>query len=112
MRGRPGGPALHPEPTPRGPRRHRPCGSGPVPRGDGSRPSVVPPGAPPSYTPAVPVCEICHNEYQPVTAFCPNCGAPLTALAARLREAGRRPLNAPRDETVVLPDLEGAETET
>jgi predicted amidophosphoribosyltransferase len=60
----------------------------------------------------VPVCEICHSEYQRVAAFCPNCGGPLTALAARLREAERRPFVAPRDETVVLPDLEDAETET
>lgn len=59
----------------------------------------------------MPVCEVCHTEYQRVAAFCPNCGAALTALAARLREARSRPFTAPRDDTVVLPDLEDAETE-
>jgi len=59
----------------------------------------------------MPVCEVCRGEYQRVAAFCPNCGAPLTALAARMREAQRRPLPDPRDPAVVLPDLEDVETE-
>jgi predicted amidophosphoribosyltransferase len=57
------------------------------------------------------VCEVCHNEYHQVATFCPNCGAPLTALAARIREAQHRPLPDPRDPAIVLPDLEDAETE-
>jgi predicted amidophosphoribosyltransferase len=60
----------------------------------------------------MPVCEVCHNEYQRVGRFCPNCGAPLTALAARLREAQRRPVAPAPSDTVVLPDLEDAEAES
>jgi len=58
----------------------------------------------------MPVCEVCRNEYQRVASFCPSCGAPLTALADRLREAERRPF-ATREEAVILPELEDAETE-
>jgi predicted amidophosphoribosyltransferase len=68
------------------------------------------PGTLTPYTPMMPICEVCRGEYQRVAAFCPNCGAPLTALAARMREAQHRPITRP-DEAVVLPDLEGAETE-
>jgi predicted amidophosphoribosyltransferase len=59
----------------------------------------------------MPVCEICRNEYQRVASLCPNCGAPLTALAARMREAQRRPLPSLSDEAVILPELEDSETE-
>jgi predicted amidophosphoribosyltransferase len=59
----------------------------------------------------MPVCEVCRGEYQRVAVFCPNCGAPLSALAARLREARRRPAGTPPTEPIVLPDLEDAETE-
>ena len=59
----------------------------------------------------MPLCEVCRNEYQRVAAFCPNCGAPLTALAARMREAQRNPSAAARAAAVVLPDLEDAEAE-
>ena len=57
----------------------------------------------------MPVCEVCRNEYQLVARFCPNCGAPLSALAARLRE-GRVPA-APAEDIVEIPDVEDAETE-
>jgi len=59
----------------------------------------------------MPRCEICRDEYRGGTAFCPSCGAPLTALAARMRDSRRRPSSRPSDESVVLPDLEDAETE-
>jgi predicted amidophosphoribosyltransferase len=39
--------------------------------------------------PPVQVCDACREEYQQVAAFCPNCGAPLSVLAARLRDASR-----------------------
>ena len=59
----------------------------------------------------MPRCEICRTEYQGGTAFCPSCGAPLTALAARMRDSRRQPSGRPSDEPVVLPELEDAETE-
>jgi predicted amidophosphoribosyltransferase len=39
--------------------------------------------------PRVPICDVCRDEYQHVAAFCPNCGAPLSSLAARLRDVSR-----------------------
>ena len=69
------------------------------------------PGTRAHYSPPMPVCEVCHNQSNGVSAFCPTCGAPLTALAARLREARRRPVTDTRSDTVVLPDLEDAEAE-
>jgi len=35
------------------------------------------------------ICDVCREEYQQVAAFCPNCGAPLSVLAGRLRDASR-----------------------
>jgi predicted amidophosphoribosyltransferase len=37
--------------------------------------------------PPVQICDVCREEYQQVAAFCPNCDAPLSFLAARLRDA-------------------------
>jgi predicted amidophosphoribosyltransferase len=37
--------------------------------------------------PRVQICDVCREEYQQVAAFCPNCDAPLSFLAARLRDA-------------------------
>ena len=37
--------------------------------------------------PRVQTCDVCREEYQQVAAFCPNCDAPLSFLAARLRDA-------------------------
>jgi len=48
----------------------------------------------------MPTCEVCKVECKRVAAFCPNCGAPLSTLAARLREADARPA------VVVLPEAE------
>lgn len=39
------------------------------------------------YPPRVQICDVCREEYQQVAAFCPNCDAPLSFLAARLRDA-------------------------
>jgi predicted amidophosphoribosyltransferase len=45
-------------------------------------------GAPERATlPRVQICDVCREEYQQVAAFCPNCDAPLSFLAARLRDA-------------------------
>jgi len=64
-----------------------------------------------AYTPAMPVCDMCREEYQQVASFCPRCGTPLTSLAARLREAGtRRPTARNAEAIVKLPDLEDVET--
>ena len=71
------------------------------------------PGRVAAYTRRVPVCQVCQNEFQKVAAFCPNCGVPLSALAARMREAQRRPppTAEPPELEIVLPDLEEAEAE-
>ncbi len=37
--------------------------------------------------PPVQICDVCREEYQQVAAFCPSCGAPLSSLAGRLRDA-------------------------
>jgi predicted amidophosphoribosyltransferase len=37
----------------------------------------------------VQICDVCREEYQQVAAFCPTCGAPLSSLAGRLRDASR-----------------------
>ncbi len=58
----------------------------------------------------MPVCEICRNEYQEVARFCPNCGAPLSALAARLRDEAS-PDTGGNGGVTAVPDLEDAETE-
>jgi hypothetical protein len=39
------------------------------------------------YAATVRICDVCREEYQQVAAFCPNCGAPLSVLAGRLRDA-------------------------
>ncbi|MGZ8607774.1 MAG: hypothetical protein ACXWXQ_12095 [Actinomycetota bacterium] len=62
----------------------------------------------------MPACQVCNGRYERVAAFCPNCGAPLTTLAARMREAGARPAvigaapgaEAPVDDVIVLPETE------
>jgi predicted amidophosphoribosyltransferase len=53
--------------------------------------------------PRVPICDVCRDEYQRVAAFCPNCGAPLSFLAARLRDASRV-VQLSESEIVVLAD--------
>ena len=39
------------------------------------------------YAASVQICDVCREEYQQVAAFCHNCEAPLSFLAARLRDA-------------------------
>jgi len=41
------------------------------------------------YAASVQICDVCREEYQQVAAFCPNCGAPLSSLAGRLRDVSR-----------------------
>jgi len=62
----------------------------------------------------MPACQVCNRGYERVAAFCPNCGAPLTTLAARMREANARPavVGAPPDaedpaaDVIVVPEAE------
>ena len=59
-------------------------------------------------------CQVCNRDHERVAAFCPNCGAPLTTLAARMREANARPavvratsdVEGPADDVIVVPEAE------
>jgi predicted amidophosphoribosyltransferase len=45
----------------------------------------------------MPQCAVCRGDYQAAASFCPTCGAPLSTLAARMRDE-------PPHRVVVLPE--------
>ena len=63
----------------------------------------------------MPVCECCREPYQQAATFCPHCDAPLTGLAARIREAGPGSwivvLHEAKGDRVEVSDLTGAASE-